>query len=420
MVVSEGGGRKAKRVPPKGKGKRVEIEEEIEEDEELVEETDEIEEEEDDELDEVDTQVEPAKPQVRYVPKMRPYVDVPRQRTVPITAPVTQIPSKEAEIVTPKKVSRPRVTLQDREHVLEMLAEIFKMVYPITIADLLTVSPRTRAMASELIRKNKVSPPANAIHSIKEVLLVELQDINTELGLGFDVFLDDLARLEEGKPGEQKITEKPSESENISIFLQDLPDAQYYVSDGTGEVPRGGIICPDPVDVYLTSNTGNLVKGNIVANSSERIRVFYPRINENGREESIFDDGSQVCSVSEKTAQKLGINWDPDLRIGLQSSNRSTAETLGLARNVPVDCGNGVHVYVQFHVVKDAAYKVLLGRPFLSATSAQASNQIDGTHTITLTDPNTLKRVTVTSFERGAIPERYRAEMAIPFQASRI
>ena len=130
--------------------------------------------------------------------------------------------------------------------------------------------------------------------------------------------------------------------------------------------------------------------------------------------------GSQVCSASEKAVQHLGISWDPDLTIGLQSSNRTTARTLGLARNVPINCGNGVIAYVQLHVVRDAAYKLLLGRPFLSVMSAQSSNHPDGSHTITLTDPNTLSRVVVPSHPRGEIPEQYREELKTSFRTSRI
>ena len=158
----------------------------------------------------------------------------------------------------------------------------------------------------------------------------------------------------------------------------------------------------------------------VTASESEKIRVFFPIVNNARREECIFDEGSQVCSASEAAARTLGISWDPDLTIGLQSSNRTTARTLGLARNVPIQCGDGVVAYVQLHIVRDAAYKLLLGRPFLSIMSAQSSNRPDGSHTMTFTDPNSGRRVVVPSFPWGEIPEMYREELSTSFRASRI
>lgn len=277
----------------------------------------------------------------------------------------------------------------------------------------------------DLLRRRKVATSTEGILSLEKAVAEELAEVNLLLGLDAGALEQDLLRLHTAPQfyaAEEPQAEvyRTQEEATVEVLLQDLPVPVAYRASGREGVPQGALIIPDAADIFLTDNSGTVVRGLVTAAESEKIRVFYPVINNARREESIFDEGSQVCSASEEAAQALGISWDPDLRIGLQSSNRSTAKTLGLARNVPINCGNNVVAYVQFHIVKDAAYKVLLGRPFLTVMSAEASNKLDGRHTITLTDPNAGQRVVVPSYPRGEIPEQYRAELSVPFQASRI
>ena len=102
----------------------------------------------------------------------------------------------------------------------------------------------------------------------------------------------------------------------------------------------------------------------------------------------------------------------------MQSANSSLEETLGLAKNVPFLFGN-ITVYLQVHVMKRPAYKVLLGRPFDAITESEIKNAKDGGQSLTLTDPNTGERCVMHTHERGKPP----AVMKKPktdFQRSRI
>ncbi len=67
---------------------------------------------------------------------------------------------------------------------------------------------------------------------------------------------------------------------------------------------------------------------------------------------------------------ELRVSWDPGYTINLQSTNKGIERTLGLARNVPFLFGEAT-VYLQVHIVRDPAYKVLLGRPFDALTESQ-------------------------------------------------
>ncbi|SJL18883.1 uncharacterized protein ARMOST_22485 [Armillaria ostoyae] len=102
-------------------------------------------------------------------------------------------------------------------------------------------------------------------------------------------------------------------------------------------------------------------------------------------------------------ATKLGVAWDPDITIHMQSANGQLEKTLGLARNVPF-LFNDITVYLQVHIIASPAYKVLLGRPFDVLTESVIRNQADGGQIITITDLNTSRRCTIPTFLRGGPP----------------
>ena len=92
--------------------------------------------------------------------------------------------------------------------------------------------------------------------------------------------------------------------------------------------------------------------------------------------------------------------------------------TLGLATNVPVELGGGVVVYVQMHIVKDAPYEILLGRPFMSVMSLRSSSTTNGQETITVTCPNSGRELTLPTYAHGDSPSYgYRTK---GFRTSRI
>ncbi|KAF8803181.1 hypothetical protein BYT27DRAFT_7110625, partial [Phlegmacium glaucopus] len=58
----------------------------------------------------------------------------------------------------------------------------------------------------------------------------------------------------------------------------------------------------------------------------------------------------------------------------------------------------------RLHVVANAAYKVLLGRPFDTVTESEVKNTKDGSQSLTLTDPNTGEKCVMHTYERGKAP----------------
>jgi hypothetical protein len=190
-----------------------------------------------------------------------------------------------------------------------------------------------------------------------------------------------------------------------AMDARDLPIVKAFVQTiPSYGVPVGGIIIPDPVSVYLANvPAGEKPKQIFVAKESASLRTIFPFVNGISHEESLLDSGSQIISMSEDAAIELGVAWDPDIQIHMQSANQQLEKSCGLAKNIPFRMGD-LTVYLQVHVIKGVAYRILLGRPFDLITESEVKNKSDGSQTITLTCPNTQRRAVMPTFTRGKTP----------------
>ena len=96
----------------------------------------------------------------------------------------------------------------------------------------------------------------------------------------------------------------------------------------------------------------------------------------------------------------------------MQLANREVDETLGLTHNVPILIRD-ITLYIQFHIVRNPAYDILLGRPFDILVESIVRNYSNEDQTITIHDPNSGRIVTVPTFPRTA-------RLAVDFRDSRI
>ncbi len=138
----------------------------------------------------------------------------------------------------------------------------------------------------------------------------------------------------------------------------------------------------------------------MVADRSAGLHALTPTVDGIREVESILDEGCQVVAMSYDVWQKLGLPLDPTIKISLQSANNESDWSEGICHNVPFDFG-GLEVLLQVHVVKNAAYDILLGRPFSILTESKIDNRFNGDQLVTLTDPNSGKTVTLPTHERG-------------------
>lgn len=173
-------------------------------------------------------------------------------------------------------------------------------------------------------------------------------------------------------------------------------------------VPEGALIVRDPLVEYLNSvpedeepkQVYQLSQELYVGNSSAPIRVIFPTVVGKERIESIMDSGSQIVSMAMATAVRLGIKWDVNMQIFMQSANGQLKQSVGLARNILFQFGD-VRAHLQVHIFENPAYEILLGRPFEVLTKSATMNDGNGGCTLTITDPNTQARSTLVTHARG-------------------
>ena len=261
-----------------------------------------------------------------------------------------------------------RAPLQLDERAKELVQDALKNTICITTEDLLNVSEPMRQELKKLLIKKRMEK--KSVTFAAEVDSVE---------------------------------DTPAEVETISA--ERLPGATYEIlAEDANGMAKGSVVVSDPVMQYLNALApGEKPKTVVVAAESHALRSVYPLINGVGEVESLLDPGSQIVSMSKEVATKLQVPWDPDIVVHMESANKSLEKTLGLAKNVPFVFGP-ITVYLQVHVIKNAAYRVLLGRPFDTITESEVKNSKDGSQSLTLTDLNTGERCVLQTHERGKPP----------------
>ncbi|KDR65751.1 hypothetical protein GALMADRAFT_81527 [Galerina marginata CBS 339.88] len=173
-------------------------------------------------------------------------------------------------------------------------------------------------------------------------------------------------------------------------------------------------VASDPYLQFAQTHDGAVPKEVYVAKDTYALHSLYPKINHIGQEESIVDSGSQIVSMSEAVAIEIGLTWNPNVTINMQSANGSVEKTLGLAENVPFSFG-GVTVYLQVHIIKNPPYRVLLGQPFDMLTSSTVQNTNDGDQRIVISDPNSERRAVLPMYRRGESPDVLQRQKAQSF-----
>ena len=211
------------------------------------------------------------------------------------------------------------------------------------------------------------------------------------------------------------IEDIPDEDNQPSRARKTLPGVKVLVSTfPIGRMPSGSTYISDPIEQFLVEggDQGNLARI-MVAKESQSLRAIYPTINGVVEYECVVNGGLQIVSMALKVAQELGLSWDPDIKIQLQSANKTVDHSMGLAKNVSFLFGM-IMIYLQVHIIRDPAYQVLLGRPFDVIMESNIQNLADGRQIITLRDPNSGVVSTLTTFEHGKPKYKQVAEIPAP------
>ncbi|KAI0077571.1 hypothetical protein K474DRAFT_1595782 [Panus rudis PR-1116 ss-1] len=103
--------------------------------------------------------------------------------------------------------------------------------------------------------------------------------------------------------------------------------------------------------------------------------------------------------MREDVWKKTGRTLYTEDAINLLSANTQVNRTVGKVHDLKFDF-EGVKLYLQVQVIKNASYEVILRQPFFCLASCQSFNQADGDQVITITNPEKGTTITILTFER--------------------
>ncbi len=338
--------------------------------------------EEDSEIEEVEVEIPKENRRARFQGEdsdlEEPPVEYEKRKPPSSESPKREVPKKDLLPRTGERAYKLVTKFDDEKTVKKLVDRTEKtMVNDITVGDLVSMSP---GYARELRKSmGRIRQP------IKPVLLNGVLDQESAFP-----FMED---------------------ENVEVRLQgdaidlaDLPEVDsFYISteEDVGTIP-GSLIATDPFLQYMANLGDQEAPKQVYSGAgSASLRVVHPLVAGRQHVESVVDSGSQIVSMALTLAEALGIPWDPDAQIYMQSANRTLKKSAGLARNVCFLFGD-IPVYLQVHVIDQPAYKILLGRPFDILTESRVENRSNGTQTITITDPNNKRRCVIPTQARGA------------------
>lgn len=130
------------------------------------------------------------------------------------------------------------------------------------------------------------------------------------------------------------------------------------------------------------------------------IHVIPAIINDRISIDCILDTGSVVCVMSEDIWLKLGATLNPNGAITLETATADQSGTQGQVRDASLRIGD-TEVLLQFQVMKDAAFDVLLGQPFFAVTECETKVFANGEQHITISSPQARQ-------QRSRIPTQIR------------
>ena len=346
-----------------------------------------------------EVEITESRPKITETIPENPYAHILPPR---VELPSVQTPDRGVERQRRVQPELPKEILSGKEAedaiAEEFVKKIFEVPIEVVAKDLVRLSKSVRAKIGRRLRTGKYGDriPVDKTRLVAQ-LLAEAEETPTEGS--------ERQRLDLWNVYNANVTETPVRT--VALYQPaSAPLKEPRVGKMMARTESGVLetICyvTDPYEDYVRSvGDDNAMPARFrVAPESRQLRIVEPLINGKVKVECILDGGSMIVTMSEVVARQADLNWNPDIVIQVESANQSVDTSLGLAENVPFRIG-GIIVYLQVHIIRNAAYDVLLGRPFDCITQLVVQNSRDGQQLITLTDPNDeARRLTVPTQER--------------------
>ena len=179
-----------------------------------------------------------------------------------------------------------------------------------------------------------------------------------------------------------------------------------YIAADHGE--SNPFIVDDADEAYLSVRPrlgdGSESDDPVVAEECMPIRTLCAWVNGVSLTECILNPGCSIVAISEEKAHEVGLAYEHTKGRSMQSANSAVNTTLGVAEGVPLELAGGILCYVRMHVVRNAPYDVLLGRPFDALMETEVETDRSGHQIMRVRCPNTKRQLTVPTYDRGRAP----------------
>lgn len=247
-------------------------------------------------------------------------------------------------------------------------------------------------------------PPKKKTVAFEEVPTEGRKQVHTGPQYKFSTPIEDpeIAKRVLNRSLDSQITISQRELLSLSLDVR----KQYKELVSTKRIPTVGkleSIDPDDLDnpdmsyiLRYENPTGPDEEVLLTGSSIEKLRVIYPIVDEE-KVECVLDGGSEIIAMNKGLWQKLGIHLRPDHKITMESANSQHDVTAGLIEDLKFNIG-GLELYMKVHVVENAPFEILMGRPFFKLTGCITKDYTSGDQELTLTCPNTGRMVTVPTF----------------------
>ena len=184
-------------------------------------------------------------------------------------------------------------------------------------------------------------------------------------------------------------------------FFAIFPEGRKYMKEllTAKKVPTVGVSFVEATRqkqyvLRYEESEGEIREDKLTSSEIDALRVVDPILDDTVQVEAVLDQGSEIIAMNRDLWLKLGVGLDPQKILNMQSANSQSNATAGVISNFKIGIG-GLDLRFQVHVVQGAPFDLLLGRPFFRFTSCTTTDNTDGSQEITLTCPNTGKRVTI-------------------------
>ena len=184
-------------------------------------------------------------------------------------------------------------------------------------------------------------------------------------------------------------------------FFAIFPEGRKYMKDllTAKKVPTVGVTYSEAARetqyvLRYEEKGGEVREDKLTSSEIDALRVVDPVLDDTLQVEAVLDQGSEIIAMNKDLWLKLGVGLDPQKILNMQSANSQSNATAGVISDYKITIG-GLDLRFQVHVVQGAPFDLLLGRPFFRFTGCVTTDDTDGSQQITLTCPNTGKRVTI-------------------------